>query len=291
MALRPATRCKKGVAKKNGKGVIKKAKKGVAKKAKKSVAKRLKKSVAKEPEKGVAKEPKKSVESSGWKKPASKRNLDPSGPLLRSKCHFFKLPLELRFMIYSDLVKSGSLEFLRSCQRIHDEALEITYRDGIYMVKEYGIPDNFMYVYGGQLEGTQKREPIGDKFQNVEISTSLSNFINPSKAYDGVDYLGDHYPELKNPEISRKDCWMRLWGRRGELDKPHLEERLAIMLRALRAFDNVFLNIEVSYKFHESENWFEILGNPLEPSFGPSTLHANPNKDYKYWEFHPRREV
>ena len=268
----------------------KERKKSVTKKGitKKSVGKKLKKSVA---TKSVAKKAEKGVESSGWKKPASKRNLDPSGPLLRSKCFFFKLPLELRFMIYSDLVRSKDVDFLLTCQRIHREALEVVYRDGIYVVEEYGIPADPRYVYGGQLEATRKRESICDKFQNVEISTDLSNFIIPSKVYDGVDYLGDHYPELKNPEISRKDCWMRLWADRSELEEPHLEERLAIMLRALRAFDNVFLNISEVSRTDDSGSWFETLGNSLEPSSGPSTWHDNPNKDYQYWEFHPRREV
>ena len=75
------------------------------------------------------------------------------------------------------------------------------------------------------------------------------------------------------------------------------------MLRALRAFDNVFLNISevprssdlpypYSWKaFDYPERWFKTLGNLLEPSSGPSTWHDNPDEYNRFWEFHLRREV
>ena len=239
-----------------------------AKKGKNSVAKKPKKSAAKNQKNSDAKRAKESVEGSGWKKPASKRNLDPSGPLLRSKCHFFKLPLELRFMIYSDLIRSGNLEFLRSCQRIYKEALEITYRDGIYLVEEHKQSSQPRYVYGGGRVSNQ-RESIGDKIRNVAMWTDLSNFLSPGEGNEAIDYLGTHYPELKNPKISRKDCWIHLWAYPSSLGEDHLDDRLEIMLRALRAFDNVFLNIfDVTRSsnllgpwkiFDYPERWFEVL--------------------------------
>ena len=132
MAPPPARELKKFVTKSSGigKGFTREPEKSVAKKSETSDGK---KNVTK---KTVAKRPDRSVESNGWKKPASKRNLDPSGPMLRSKCHFFKLPLELRFMIYSDLIKSQDVAFLVTCQRIFNEALAIVYRDGTYIVEE-----------------------------------------------------------------------------------------------------------------------------------------------------------
>ena len=297
MAPTPARERKKFVTKSSGIG------KTLAKEPEKSVAKKSKKSFSKKTvtKRTVAEKPKKNVQSSGWEKPASKRNLDPSGSMLRSKCHFFKLPLELRFMIYSDLIKSQDVAFLVTCQRIYNEALAIVYRDGTYIVEEYGQGGQQRYVYGGRRGAANyKREPIGDEFQNVEIWTELSNFVIRSGIYDGADYLGDHYPELKNPEISRKDCWMHLYGHRDLLEESHLEERLAIMLRTLRAFDNVFVNITEVTRLSDSfrpwkpvsefESWFKSLGKSLEPSSGPSTWQDSADKENQFWVFHPRRE-
>lgn len=289
---------KKSVGKKAGKGVAKKAGKDVDKKAKERIAKEFEKSVAQELAKSLAEKAEKSVESSGWKKPASRRNLDPSSPLLRSKCHFFKLPLELRFMVYSDVMKSGSLELLRSCQAIHKEAVEIAYRNGIHIVEEYAQSVKPRYIYGGRRESNQ-RKAISDKVQNVEIWTDLSNFLKPGEEYEATDYLGAHHPELKNPKISRRNCRIILWIRRSYLEEPHLEERLITMLRALRAFDNVFLSIAERGSFidlppwkpvSDVESWFKSLGNSLEPFFGPSTWHDNTKKDMRYWEFYPCQE-
>ena len=77
-----------------------------------------------------AKTPEKSGERGDWKKPAAKGNKYPSsGSVLRSACLFFKLPLEIRFMIYSELIKCGDMELLRLCQKIHGEAIRTIYRD------------------------------------------------------------------------------------------------------------------------------------------------------------------
>lgn len=297
MAPPSANKRKKSVAKQPKRSVNKTSvtKKSVTKKSvtKKSVTK---KSVTKT---SVSKKPEKSVGSSGWKKPASKRSLDPSGPLLRSKCHFFKLPLELRFMIYSDLVRSKDLELLLTCQRIHKEALEVLYRDGIYIVDDYGTCAFPRYEYGGRR--SNHRESIGDEFQNVEIWTDLSNFLSPGEKNEAIDYLGAHYPELRNLQISRNTCWIQLRAHRSLLGEPHLGEGLAVMLRALRAFDNVFLNItevihlgDVFQRYNgvsEFGSRFKTLGNLMEPSSGPSTWHDSPDKEKRYWVFHPRQVV
>ena len=284
---------KKSVTKKSV--IIKKPMKSVAKKPKKSDVKKI------VTNKAVAKKPNTSVESNGWTKPASNRNLDPAGLMLRSKCHFFKLPLELRFMIYSDLIKSRDVAFLVTCQRIYNEALAIVHRDGTYTVEEYGHGGEQRYVYGGRRgPANYKREPIGDEFQNVEIWTDLENFVIRSGRYDGADYLGDHHPELKNPNITRKNCRMYLHGYDDLLEEPHLEERLAIMLRTLRVFDNVFVNITEAYRssdvrrpwkpVSEFESWFKSLGKSLEPSSGPATWHDSMDKENQFWVFHPRQE-
>ena len=88
-------------------------------------------------------------------------------------------------MIYSDIVRSGNLEFLRSCQRIHKEAFEITYRYGIYIVEEYEQSTQPEYIYGGRRE-SYRRESIGDKFQNVAMWTDLSNSFSPGEGQSTI---------------------------------------------------------------------------------------------------------
>ena len=203
-------------------------------------------------------------------------------------------------MIYSDLIKSRDVAFLVTCQRIYNEARAIVRRDGTYVVEEYGHGGEHRFVYGGRGPPNYRREPIGDEFQNVEIWTDLENFVIPNGRYDGADYLGDHHPELKNPNITRKNCWMYLHGHDDLLEEPHLDERLAIMLRTLRVFDNVFVNITDTFRpsgvhrpwkpVSDFESWFRSLGKLLKESSGPSTWQDSTNKENQFWVFHPRRE-
>ena len=247
MATPSAREPKKFVTKSSGIGktFTKEPAKSVAKKPKKSDDK---KNVTK---KTVAKKPDRSVESNGWKKPASKRNLDPSGSMLRSKCHFFKLPLEIRFMIYSDLIKSQKMAFLVTCQRIYNEALAVVYRDAIFIVTESREPYLPPWIYGGR--DAAQREPISDKIQNLEIHTALELFIYRGEKYEVIDYFGAHYPELQDLNISRRKCWIDLNTHCRLLWEPHMEERLVTMLRALRGFDSVFLHIhQISIVHHNS---------------------------------------
>ena len=250
-----------------------------------------------------AKKCKKSAESSGWKKPASNGNRYlSSGPVLRSMCLFFKLPLEIRLMIYSELVKVGKLDFLRCCQRIHGEALEVVSRDSISLVVECGgvDPPSFYYRKGREVH---RREPISDKIQHLKvyIYTDPENY---GVKHDEIDHFGAHYPELKNPKISRKNCWIRL-RYDGLLRKPSTE-RLTNFLGVFREFDNVFLNITYTFTSRyrktyvheprrsiaiaEFESWFKSLGISLEPFAGPLKWHDNPDREKRYWEFHPRYE-
>ena len=318
MAPRPARERKKSVGKKALKGVVKKVKKGVDKKAEESFAKELekifaeraersaveglRKSVAKEPKKDVAEEPEKSVESRGWKKPASKGNRPPSsGLVLRSMCLFFKLPLEIRSMIYSDVIKSGSLELLRSCQKVYREALEVVYKDSIYPLEEYSGGRQPYFVYGSARTVNQ-REPIGDKIEHLELNI----FPDPKNFgvnHKEIDDLGAHYPELKDPKIRRKNCWIHL-DYDGLLRDPHIEKRLVNFLGVFREFDNVFLNIRATFTprlphpwvyeppiaLAKFESWFKSLGISLEPFAGPLTWHDSLHQEKRYWEFHPRRE-
>ena len=242
------------------------------------------------------KKAKKSVERGGWKKPAAQRNECPSsGPVLRSNCLFFKLPPEIRCMIYSDLIRSGDLEVLRLCQKIHREAIGIIYRDGIQRVNTYSSAYR-MALYGRQM--TLEMDRISDKAQNVEIYIHLENHFG--SGYE-VDFLEALHPELKNTSIRRKNCWIYL--RYNDYRVKSDTESLIIVLRLVQHFDNVFLNIHLPINLildhcktlrlnHLAdfvEPRFESLGNEMEPFFGPSTWHNSHDPMKQYWVFHPRQ--
>ena len=249
-----------------------------------------------------AKKRKTSIESNGWKKPASKRNQPPSGRLLRSMSLFFKLPLEIRFMIYSYLVSSKKLELFRSCQKIHREAAGIVYRNCILVVTDHGEPGLPSYLYG--REDAVQREPISDNVQNLKIYSDLENFVRLGEKYRQKDYLGAHYPEFKNPNISRRKCWIHLSTHCRVLWEPHTGRRLITMLRALRQFESVFLNIgQIEGARHDRchgrprgdldadfKSRVKSLGKGLERVFGPATWENNPYTLHQRWKFHPRQE-
>ena len=251
-----------------------------------------------------AKMPKKSVERNGWKKCAAKGNQYPSsGPVLRSHCLFFKLPPEIRFMIYSDLVRSGDLGVLGLCQRIHREALEVVYREGIHRVKAYktaygdGIHCVKPYKTGGRT--AHEIDRISDKVQNVEIYAHLSAFTQ--SGYETVNSLEALHPELKNTAIRRKNCWIYLTHVDFQREL-HRQSRLFIVLRLSLQFDNIFLNIHLPITSYPErtdprglnvlanfERQFKALGKEMEPFFGASAWHDSPDPMYRYWTFHPYR--
>ena len=236
-----------------------------------------------------AKKLKKSIEGGGWKKsPATGNKYHSSAPLLRSSSLFFKLPPEVRLMIYSYLIRSGYPDVLRLCQKIHREAVEFIYRDGIHHVKGVTTADHL--------------QRIGDKVQHVEIHTYLKNFVEHGARDVIYNFLGDLHPELIDTEISRENCWIYL-THQSLLWEPRTEERLVMILRVARYFNNVFLNMHESISqiygpsdsrrepaIAEFESGFKALGNELEPYVGPSTWHDSPDPMNRFWIFHPRQE-
>ena len=228
------------------------------------------------------------VERGDWKKRAAKgTQYNSSVPLLRSNSIFFKLPPEVRLMIYSDLIKSGALEVLRLCQRIHREALEILYRDGIHRVITYSNRAYRMAVREGPQVNQINR--ISDKVQNVEIYTRLDTYLQCG--YEEVEYLEAFHPDLTNTAIRRKNCWFHLTINDTPNGNRFTNSRLIMALRLVQHFDNVFLNVRPPTPLTESASWFKAIGKRMEPWFGPSIWRDSPDPMKRYWIFHPREKV
>lgn len=264
-----------------------------------------------------AKKPEKSGKRGDWKKPASDRN----------QYHFsvfFKLPPEIRLMIYSDLIQSGNLEVLRLCQKIHGEAIRTIHQDGIYRVITKEAAN--LYFGDAALPGAQHEiNRIREEVQNVEVYTDLKNFTSFKIRSLSARFpdIGDVIQEFKYPKISGKNCWVYL-TEYDMIREPHTRSRLEIVLRAVQQFDNVFLNFHGSIsqfygnlsRFYDPsdflwmeptanfeshpkilrvksvasfESEFEILRKELEPKFGPPTWLNSPDPMKRYWIFHPRQ--
>ena len=237
----------------------------------------------------------KSVERADWKKPASDRNHHEFSV-------FFKLPPEVRPAIYSDLIKSGNLELLHLCQKIHSEAIGMIYRDGIYRVKTKTAAQSY-FCYAA-LPGPLNR--ISEEVQNVEVYTRLGYVTYLKTVPDPSVITGEIWdlrPELKDPKISGKNCWIYVSKDDIMNELKHFTVlSLTILLRTVQQFDNVFLNVHgsTSQFYDTSESWWlkhiadwdsrlEMVRDALEPEIGPATWRDNPDPIKQYWVFHPRR--
>ena len=189
------------------------------------------------------------VECSGWTKPAASGNQYTSPDLLlKSNFPFFNLPPELRLMIYSDLIKSGNLEVLRLCQKTHNEAIEFVSRDGIYRVKTKEDAD---FYFGYSPEAYNERNRIRKEIQNVEIHTDLKNVTslkmwNPVPRSTKMNFIP--------PTISGKNCWIHL-THHDMTTETDLNVRLAIMIRAVQQFDNVFVHLPRTDQSKQVAQW------------------------------------
>ena len=188
------------------------------------------------------------VECSGWTKPAASGNQ-------YSDSLFFKLPPELRLVIYSDLIKSGNLGVLRLCQKTHNEAIEFVSRDGIYRVRTKEDADLY-FGDAASPEAQNKTNRIRKEIQNVEIHTDLENITNIKTVRLSRRFLDIEYPQAEwiHPKISGKNCWIYV-THHDMTTETHLDMRLAILVAAHRQFDNVILNYPRIDKSIKSPQW------------------------------------
>ncbi|KAK0512511.1 hypothetical protein JMJ35_004528 [Cladonia borealis] len=227
------------------------------------------------------------VECSGWTKPAASGNqYIPPAILLRSNCLFFKLPPELRLKIYSDLIRSGNLEVLRLCQKIHKEAIGIFFRDGIYRVRTKEDAD--LYFGDAASPGAQNEtNRIRKEVQNVEVYTDLKNITNIKMLRLSRMFPDMEYPQAEwiSPKISGKNCWIYL-THHDMTTEMHLDQRLAILIRAVRQFDNVFLNFSGMISLFNDPSGSFIKTELMQ--LGPPTWRNDPDPAKRYLIFHPR---
>ena len=173
-------------------------------------------------------------------------------------------------MIYSNLIKSGNLEVLRLCQKIHEEAIEFVSRDGIYRVKTKEDADLY-FGDAASPEAQDETNRIRKEIQNVEIHTDLKIITNIKMLRLSRMFPDMEYPQAEwiSPKISGKNCWIYI-THHDMITELHLDKRLAILVTAHRQFDNVILNFPRIDRSIQSPLW--VLNKDRADATRPSDM-------------------
>lgn len=170
----------------------------------------------------------------------------------------FRLPREVRDQIFSDLVASGSPQFMSVSRAMNVEGMALIYTKGVYRM-------NFGYdVHERGLEVSDRRYPhltqeIAKNIQNLCMRVSTKAFPSPLEANIFAD-VTRHVDIFAGHHVARGTCIISF-----EL---YLFMSLATLwdmvstLQGLGGFDTVLLRVDIDsspspiFSDHLSEVWF-----------------------------------
>ena len=119
--------------------------------------------------------------------------LEPGATLIRQGLgDLFKLPQELREMIYSRAIASGSMDILRASRQTYKEANPIVPEEGIYRLV-LGFPDD--------VPNVEPDDSSSRKIQNVSVRVNARGFFSEE---DGKDLT--MLCTLESTFLTRKKC-------------------------------------------------------------------------------------
>ncbi len=170
---------------------------------------------------------------------------------------FTKLPRELRDLVFSDLIVSGSPQFMSVSRVMKIEGKALIYKKGIYRLN-FGY-DVDRYQFGFLKENcVPPSQKISDNIRNLSITVKVQDFSLPTPASRHLHSEAFQYVDmLMGSRLTYKlngPCWIAgccnqvarvLWN-------------IILIIRGLTAFDTVELHVETDLNHKNCSKLWQI---------------------------------